>query len=84
MGFFHSLARPRYLSFFSLSFIQSSAETAKSKILQVLFFIILIIIRSGLLDEIRWSVCIIIITIIIIIIIIIILLFVISYINWNR
>ena len=55
---FNSLARLRYLSFFShsLSFIRWSAWTAKSTILQILFFL-LIIIRSGLLAEIRWSVC---------------------------
>ena len=56
--FFKSLARSAYLSFFSHSFIFIlwSAGTAKSTILQVLFFL-LIIIRSGLLAEIRWSVC---------------------------
>ena len=39
-SFFHSLARSRYLSFFSysFSFILWSAETAKSTILQILFF----------------------------------------------
>ena len=39
-NFFNSLARSRYLSFFLLSFhfILWSAETAKSTILQVLFF----------------------------------------------
>ena len=49
--FFNSLARARYLSFFSLSFrfILWSAGTAELKIL-------LIIIRSGLLAGIRWSV----------------------------
>ena len=57
-GFFNSLARSTYLSFFSLSFtfILWSAGTAKSTILQILFFL-LIIIRSGLLARIRWSVC---------------------------
>ena len=56
--FFNSLARSRYLSFFShsFSFILWSAGTAKSTILQI-FFYLLIIIRSGLLPEIRWSVC---------------------------
>ena len=56
--FFNSLARSRYLSFFphSFSFILWSAGTAKSTILQFLFFL-LIIIRSGLLAEIKWSVC---------------------------
>ena len=56
--FFNSLARSRYLSFFLLSFrfILWSAGTAKSTILQILFSL-LIIIRSGLLTEIRWSVC---------------------------
>ena len=61
--FFYSLARSRYLSFFShsFSFILWSAGTAKSTILQVFFSFFLsfffIIIRSGLLAEIRWSVC---------------------------
>ena len=47
-----------YLSLFSHSFslFLWSAATEKSTILQVLFFL-LIIIRSGLLAEIRWSVC---------------------------
>ena len=59
-SFFNSLARLRYLSFFSLSFrfILWSAGTAKSTILQILFFcFLLIIMRSGLLAGIRWSVC---------------------------
>ena len=58
-SFFNSLARSRYLSLFShsFSFILWSAETAKSTILQILCFL-LIIIRSGLRAEIRWSVCI--------------------------
>ena len=58
-SFFNSLARSRYLSFFSLSFrfILWSAGTAKSTILQILLFL-LIIMRSGLLAGIRWSVCI--------------------------
>ena len=57
-SFVCSLVRSRYLSFFSLSFrlILSSAGTAKSTILQILFFL-LIIMRSGLLAGIRWSVC---------------------------
>ena len=57
-SFFNSLARSRYLSFFSHSFIFIlwSAGTAKSTILQILF-LLLIIIRSGLLAGIRWSVC---------------------------
>ena len=57
-SFFNSLARSKYLSFFShsFSFILWSAGAAKSTILQVLFFL-LIIIRFGLLAEIRWSVC---------------------------
>ena len=61
-SFFNSLARSRYLSLFShsFSFILWSAGTAKSTILQILFYFIflLIIIRSGLRVEIRWSVCI--------------------------
>ena len=59
-SFFSSLARSRYLSFFSLSFsfIQWSAGTAKSTVLHVLFFFfLLIIMRSGLLAGIRWPVC---------------------------
>ena len=54
-SFFNSLARSRYLSLFSHSFdfILWSARTAKSTILQV-FFLLLIIIRSGLLAEIRF------------------------------
>ena len=57
-SFFNSLARSRYL-FFSLSFrfILWSAGTVKSTILQILFFL-LIIMRSSLLAGIRWSVCI--------------------------
>ena len=55
-SFFNSLGR--YLSFFShsFSFILWSAGTAKSTIFQVLFFL-LVITRSGLLAEIRWSIC---------------------------
>ena len=51
-SFFNSLTRSNYLSFFSHSFrfILLSARTAKSTILQILFFVFwLIIIRSGLL-----------------------------------
>ena len=57
-SFFNSLARSWYLSFFShsFSFILWSAGIAKSTILQILF-LLLIIIKSGLLAEIRWSVC---------------------------
>ena len=57
-SFFNCLARSRYLSFLSLSFrfILWSAGTAKSTILQILF-LLLIIMRSGLLAGIRWSVC---------------------------
>ena len=56
-SFFNSLARPRYLSFFphSFRFILWSARTAKSTVLQILFFL-LIIMRSGFLAGIRWSV----------------------------
>ena len=58
-SFFISLGRSRYLSFFSLSYNYTlwSAGTAKSTILLVLFFL-LIILRSVRLDEIWWSVCI--------------------------
>ena len=54
---FNSLARSRYLSFFShsFSFILWSGGTAKLTILEVLFFL-WIIIRSGLLAGMRWSV----------------------------
>ena len=57
-SFFNSLARSRYISFFSHSFrfILWSAGTAKSTVLQISFFL-LIIIRSGLLAGIWWSVC---------------------------
>ena len=56
---FNSLVKSRHLSFFSHSFrfILWSAETAKSTILQILFFL-LIIITSAFLAGIRWSVCI--------------------------
>ena len=58
-SFFNSLARSRYLSFFShsFSFILWTAGTAKSTILQIFFFLLLIIIRSGLRADIWWSVC---------------------------
>ena len=59
-SFFNSLVRSRYLFLFShsFSFIRWAAGTAKSTILQILFLLLLlIIIRSGLLAEIRWSVC---------------------------
>ena len=54
-SFFNSLKRSRYLSFFSysFSFILWSVGTAKSTILQILFFFLLIIIRFGFLAEIR-------------------------------
>ena len=60
-SFFNSLARSRYLSFFSLSFrfILWSARTAKSTILQILFFFFFVnyyeVWSSG---GIMWSVCI--------------------------
>ena len=58
-NFFNSRARSWYLSSFSFSFnfTQWSARTAKSTILQVLIFL-LIIIWFGRLVEVRWSVCI--------------------------
>ena len=61
-SFFNSLARSRYLSFFSLNFrfIPWSAGTAKSTIFQILFFFffwLLIFKRSGLLAGIKRSVC---------------------------
>ena len=51
LSFFNALARSKNLSFFS--FILWSAGIAKSTILQILIFFLLIIIRSGLLAEIR-------------------------------
>ena len=56
-SFFSTLARSRYLSLFlfSFNFTLWSARTVKSTILQVLFFL-LIIIRSSCLVEIKWSV----------------------------
>ena len=60
-SFFSSLAKSRYLSFCSVSFnfILWSAGTAKSTILHVLLLYFLwIIIRSGRLAEIKWSICI--------------------------
>ena len=55
--FFYSQISSRYLSFFShsLSFILWSSGSAKFTTLRVLFFL-LIIMRSGFLAEIRWSV----------------------------
>ena len=57
-SFFNYLAMSRYLSFFLLSFnfTMWSVGTAKYTILQVPFFLF-IIITSGYLVEIRWSVC---------------------------
>ena len=63
-SFFNSLARSMHLSFFShtFSFILWSARRAKSTILQIIFYLFIIlllsIIRSDLLATIRWSVCI--------------------------
>ena len=56
---FNSLARSMYLCFFSYSFNFTlwSAGSEKSTILHVFFFL-LIILRSGRLAEIWWSVCI--------------------------
>ena len=57
-SFFNSLARSRYLSFFSdsFSFILWSAETAQvDNFADILF--LLIIMRCGILAGIRWSVC---------------------------
>ena len=59
-SFFNSLARLRYLAFFShsFSFILWSAGTAESRILQILFFFFFFfVVVSGLLTGIRWSVC---------------------------
>ena len=59
-SFSNSLARSRYLFFFShsINFILWSVGTAKSTILQILFYFLLIMVSSGLLAHIRWSVCI--------------------------
>ena len=56
--FFNSLARLRYFIFFSLSFrfIVVSQDSKVHNFANSLIFL-LITIRSGLLDEIRWSVC---------------------------
>ena len=63
-SFFNSLAKPRYLSLFSFSFIFSlwSAGTVKSTILQVLCFVclfvcLLITVNFSRLTEIKLSVC---------------------------
>ena len=59
-GFFNSLTRSSYLSFFSLyfNFTLLSAETAKSTtFFSYRFFFLLILITSGHLAEIRWSAC---------------------------
>ena len=55
---FNSLARSKYLSFFSLSFsfILWSQGQQSPQFCKFSFFL-LIIIRSGLLVDIRWSVC---------------------------
>ena len=57
-SFFNSLARSRYLSFFShsFSFILWSAGIANWQFCKF-SFLLLIIIMFGLLAEIRWSVC---------------------------
>ena len=54
-SFFNSLARSWYLSFFSHSL--SILGQQSWQFCKVSFFFLLIIIRSGLLAEIRWSVC---------------------------
>ena len=63
-SFFNSLARSRYLSFFSHSFSfiqpgQQSRQFCKYSFFLIFFFVffLLIIISFGLLAEIRWSVC---------------------------
>ena len=58
-SFFNSLVRSSHLFLFShtFSFILWSAGIAKSTILQIFFLFLLIIIRSGLLAEIKWSIC---------------------------
>ena len=54
-SFFSSLARSRYLSFFSLSFCGPPGQ--QSRQFCRFYFYLLIIMRSGLLAGIRWSVC---------------------------
>ena len=62
-SFFNSLARSRYLSFFSLSFrfiLWSAGDSKVYNFTDSLFFfflLLLFIMRSGLLAGIRWSVC---------------------------
>ena len=60
LGFFNSLARSRYLSFCSPSFNFTliSRDSKAHNSASSLFFIFLLIIRSGRLAEISWSVCI--------------------------
>ena len=53
-SFFNSLARSRYLSFFL--FCGQPGQESRQFYKFSLFFFLLIIIRSGLLPEIRWSV----------------------------
>ena len=56
-SFFNSLARSRYLSFFSLSFrfiLWSAGQQSRQF---YIFFFLLIIMRSCLLAGIKWSVC---------------------------
>ena len=55
LSFFNSLARSRYLSLFHILLI--SLQDSKVHI-STSYFLLLIIIRSGRLVEIRWSVCI--------------------------
>ena len=51
--FFHSLARSRYLSFFSLSILLSGKPGQQSRQFCKFSFFLLIIIKSGFLTEIR-------------------------------
>ena len=55
-SFFNSLAMSRYLSFFSHFSVLICGQPGQQN-LQILSFLLLIIIRSGLLAEISWSVC---------------------------
>ena len=58
-SFFNSLARSKYLSFFSsfFNFTQPGQQSRQFQQVPFLFIIIIIIIRSGLRAEIRWYVC---------------------------
>ena len=72
-SFFNSLARSRYLSFFShsFSFILWSAETAKSTILQVLFLLLLLEVVVAVTPEIVVVFVVLVVAIVIVVIVIV-------------